>query len=66
MALRRQDLSRKRLVAYGADLIYEDECFIFDLRVYRRNTSLNDDNGSTTVLLLFTLKTLGEFGYRAL
>ena len=62
----RQDLSRKRLVAYGADLIYEDECFIFDLRVYRRNTSLNDDNGSTTVLLLFTLKTLGEFGYRAL
>ncbi len=62
----RQDLSRKRLVAFGADLIYEDECFIFDLRVYRRNTSLNNDNGSTTVLLLFTFKTLGEFGYRAL
>ena len=62
----RQDLSRKRMVAFGADLIYEDECFIFDLRVYRRNTSLNNDNGSTTVLLLFTFKTLGEFGYRAL
>ncbi len=62
----RHDLSRKRMVAYGADLIYEDECFIFDLRVYRRNTSLNNDNGSTTVLLLFTFKTLGEIGYRAL
>jgi len=62
----RHDLSRKRMVAYGADLIYEDECFIFDLRVYRRNTSLNNDNGSTTVLLLFTFKTLGEVGYRAL
>lgn len=62
----RQDLSSKRLVAFGADLIYEDECIIFDLRVSRRNTSLNNDNGSTTVLFLFTLKTLGEFGYRAL
>lgn len=62
----RHDLSNKRIVAYGADLIYEDECFIFDLRVYRRNTSLNNDNGSTTVLLLFTFKTLGEVGYRAL
>jgi LPS-assembly protein len=62
----RQDLSNKRLVAFGADLIYEDECFIFDLRVYRRYTSINNDNGSTTVLLLFTFKTLGEFGYRAL
>jgi LPS-assembly protein len=62
----RHDLSRKRMVAFGGDLIYEDECFIFDLRVYRRYTSLNNDNGSTTVLLLFTFKTLGEFGYRAL
>lgn len=62
----RYDLSLKRMVAFGGDLIYEDECFIFDLRVYRRYTSLNNDNGSTTVLFLFTFKTLGEFGYRAL
>lgn len=62
----RQDLSSKRLVAFGADLIYEDECFIANLRVYRRYTSIYNDNGSTTVLLLFTFKTLGEFGYRAL
>jgi LPS-assembly protein len=62
----RHDLSRKRVVALGASMTYEDECFIFDLRAYRRYTSLNNDNGSTTVLLLFTFKTLGEFGYRAL
>ena len=28
--------------------IYEDECFILDLRFFRRYTSFNGDNGSTT------------------
>ena len=51
---------------YGADAVYEDECFIFDLRFYRRNVSLNGDSGSTAVLLLFTFKSIGQFGYRAL
>ncbi|HEY8290770.1 MAG TPA: LPS-assembly protein LptD, partial [Acetobacteraceae bacterium] len=62
----RRDLSTNRMVAWGADGIYEDECFIFDLRLFRRYTSLNGDSGSTTVLFLLTFKTIGQFGYRAM
>jgi LPS-assembly protein len=61
----RRDLSLNQMVAYGGDAIYEDECFIFDLKFYRRNTSINGDNGSTTVLFLLTFKTIGQFGYHA-
>ena len=62
----RRDLATNKMVSVGADGIYEDECFIFDLRLYRRYTSINGDNGSTTVLFLLTFKTIGQFGYRAL
>jgi len=62
----RRDLATGKMVAYGTDSIYEDECFIFDLRVFRRYTSVNGDAGSTTVLFLLTFKTIGQFGYRAL
>ncbi|MEO8716502.1 MAG: LPS assembly protein LptD [Acetobacteraceae bacterium] len=62
----RRDLARAKMVAAGADAIYEDECFIADLRFFRRFTDLNGDNGSTTVLLQFTFKTIGEFGFKAL
>jgi LPS-assembly protein len=62
----RRDIALNRMVAAGADAIYEDECFIADLRVFRRFTSYNGDNGSTTVLFQFTFKTVGEFGFRAL
>jgi LPS-assembly protein len=62
----RRDVANNQMIAYGADGIYEDECFIFDLRVYRRYTSINGDTGSTTVMFLLTFKTIGEFGYRAL
>jgi LPS-assembly protein len=49
-----------------ADAAYEDECFILDVRFSRRYTSFNGDNGSTALLIQFTLKTIGQFGYRAL
>ncbi len=62
----RRDLETNQLVSLGGDAIYEDECFIFDLRMYRRYTSINGDSGSTSVLLLLTFKTIGQFGYRAL
>ncbi|HEY5302209.1 MAG TPA: LPS assembly protein LptD [Acetobacteraceae bacterium] len=62
----RRDLARGQMVAAGADAIYEDECFIADLRFSRRFTDLNGDNGSTTVLLQFTFKTIGQFGFKAL
>jgi LPS-assembly protein len=62
----RRDLATNQMVVVGADAIYEDECFIFDLRVYRRYTSINGDSGSTAILFLLTFKTIGQFGYRAL
>ena len=62
----RRDLATNRMVSIAGDAIYEDECFIFDLRLYRRYTSINGDGGSTTVLFLLTFKTIGQFGYRAL
>ncbi len=62
----RRNLSTNKMVAIGADAAYEDECFIFDVRLYRRYTSINGDNGSTTLLFQLTFKTLGQFGYRAL
>src|SRR5690242_7809994 len=55
----RRDLQLKQMVAVGADAAYEDECYILDFRFYRRNTSFNGDNGSTTVLIQVTLKTIG-------
>ena len=54
------------MVAVGADAVYEDECYILDLRVYRRYTSYNGDNGATTALIQMTFKTVGQFGFKAL
>lgn len=62
----RRDLANNQMVAYGGDLIYEDECFILDLKFNRRYTTYLYENGSTTLLLQFTFKTVGQFGYRAL
>ncbi len=54
------------MIAIGGDAIYEDECFIMDLKFYRRYTSLNGDSGSTTLLIQLTFKTIGQFGFKAL
>ena len=62
----RRDLATNQMVTAGGDVIYEDECFIFDLKFYRRYTNINGDNGSTAILFLMTFKTIGQFGYRAL
>jgi LPS-assembly protein len=62
----RRDLATNQMVSLAGDVIYEDECFIFDLRFYRRYTNINDDGGSTAILFLMTFKTIGQFGYRAL
>jgi LPS-assembly protein len=61
-----RDLATNQMVSVGADAIYEDECFIFDLRLYRRYTSIDGDSGATTLLFLLTFKTIGQFGYRAI
>jgi LPS-assembly protein len=65
-AYARRDIQSGRMVAAGGDAIYEDECFIADLRFYRRFTNFNGDNGSTTLLLQLTFKTVGTFGFNAL
>jgi LPS-assembly protein len=65
-AFARRNLATNQMVAYGGDLVYEDECFIFDLKFNRRYTSYLFENGATTLLLQFTFKTVGQFGYRAL
>jgi LPS-assembly protein len=61
----RRDLARNEMVAAAVGGSYEDECFIFDVEFYRRFTSLNGDNGDTTVLFQVTFKTVGQFGYSA-
>ncbi len=45
---------------------YEDECFAFSTTFYRRYTSLDGDDGASTILFQITLKTVGTFGYHAL
>jgi len=62
----RRDLQSSKMVAVGADAIYEDECYILDFKFFRRYTSFNGDNGSTTLLIQMTFKTIGQFGFKAL
>jgi LPS-assembly protein len=65
-AYARRNLTTNQMVAYGGALAYEDECFILDLKFARRYTTYLLDSGATTLLLQFTFKTVGQFGYRAL
>lgn len=62
----RRDLQTNQMVSVAADAAYEDECFILDLTFFRRYTSYNGDNGSTTALVQLTFKTIGQFGFHAL
>ena len=61
----RKNLTLGKLDSIGAHGTYEDECFIFDVNLVRRYTSIDGDNGGTTVLFQITLKTVGQFGFHA-
>lgn len=61
----RRDLRLNKFVGFETNATYEDECFIFDLRFYKRYTSLLNDNGDTGLQFNITLKTVGEFGFKA-
>ncbi len=61
-----RDLERSQMVYAGADGAWENECAIVELKFTRRYTSIDNDHGSTTVLVEITLKTVGEFGFKAL
>jgi len=63
-AYARRDLDLSKLSAAGVRASYEDECFIFDVSYNRRYTSLNGDNGASTILFQLTFKTVGQFGNR--
>jgi len=58
----RRDLNLSKLSSAGLHATYEDECFAFDVSYNRRFTSLNGDNGATTVLFQVTFKTVGQVG----
>ncbi len=57
-----RDLTTGKLVGYGINAKYEDECFVFDLSAARRYTSINYDRGNTVILFTLTFKTIGQVG----
>lgn len=61
----RENLRSHQMDGISADGSYENECFIFRTVFYKRYTSVGGDHGETAVLLLVTLKTVGQFGYHA-
>jgi len=60
----RRDLQTGQMVSAQGELKYEDECTIFDFLLARRYTSINGDNGNTTILFQLTLKTVGQFNFK--
>ncbi|MGX9963650.1 LPS-assembly protein LptD [Roseomonas sp. F4] len=66
----RYDIGLDRPVAAQASATYEDECFIFETRFVRSwaedPTTRADYTGGTLLLFRIGLKTVGDFGLRAL
>ncbi len=62
----RRDIQTGKMVSAGVSGTYEDECFAFTTTFFRRYTSLDGDDGASTILFQITLKTVGTFGYHAL
>ncbi len=69
-AFGRYDRGLERPVAAQAAITYEDECFVFETRFVRRwaeeSGTGREVPGSTMLLFRVTLKTIGDFGIRAL
>ena len=57
----RRDLATNQFVAVGGDVSYTNDCFIFDVSLNRRYTTINGDSGDTSILFTVTFKTLGTF-----
>ena len=66
----RYDFSRNEPVSAAASLAYEDECLVFETLFARRwaeDPGRNADYpGSTLLMFRLTLKTVGDFGIRAM
>jgi LPS-assembly protein len=65
-AYARRDVQSGKGVSDGMRLTYEDECFVFDVSLSRRHTSINDDRGATLLLFQVTFKTVGQFGFNGM
>lgn len=69
-AFGRYDRALERPVSAQAAITYEDECFVFETRFVRRWAlepgTDREVPGSTMLLFRVTLKTIGDFGIRAL
>jgi LPS-assembly protein len=59
----RRDLEEGKFVSIGAHARYEDECFAFDIKFYKRYTEIAGDTGDTTLLFTVLLKTIGPIGF---
>jgi LPS-assembly protein len=62
----RRDLETGKMVSVAVSGKYEDECLALSAIFFRRYTSLNSDDGASTILFQITLKTVGTFGYHAM
>jgi len=58
----RRDLETGQLVALGGSAQWENECLIANISAFRRYTSINFDQGDTTVLFTIVLKSIGAIG----
>jgi LPS-assembly protein len=56
-----RDMHLGTLSDTGATLTYDDECFTLSANYFRRYTSIDGDNGATTLYFQITLKTIGSF-----
>jgi LPS-assembly protein len=69
-AFGRYDRALERPVSANASLIYEDECLVFETRFVRRwaedPATQREYPGGTMLLFRVSLKTIGDFGIRAL
>ncbi len=61
----RRDLATNQMIAVGANAAYENECYIFDVIFTKLYTTINNQSGSTSVLVQMTFKSVGTFGYHA-
>lgn len=66
----RYDIGIQRPVSVAASAAYEDECFILEGRFVRNfaidATTGSEFSSSTLLLIRLTLKTVGDFGFRAI
>ncbi len=62
----RQNIENGSMVSAGFQGSWQNECLILAVLFNRRFTSLDGDDGATTLLFQITFKTVGQFGFNAM